>query len=213
MKNEQTNKIIEKGQEPHEVSLDASMEPVSAMIFNTLSKLKDAKQKQKLLRRIINDDTHLKPLDLGLKGGARTTMAKGSKMSSNRKNTLGIALDLNKRNIRVAFLAESDETKSADAIIEYKGKLYIADFKHSTTVKPGTLVKDLIDGFSKSQVVVLKVTHADKGHIKSVIGELARKRKITGDLLLINKYGIEKLIAIEKLKKGNYINDITGFLQ
>jgi hypothetical protein len=212
LENEQINKIVEEVQKSREIPLFGAIEPVSAIIFNEFSKLKDARQKQKLLRSIIDDNNHFMPIDLGLKSGAKTTIAKGSKIASNRKNTLTIAKNLNKRNIRIAFLAESDVTKSADAIIEYKGKLYISDFKHSTTVKLGTLVKDLIDGFSKSQMVVLKVTHADKGIIERVIDELARKRKITGDLLLINKYGIEKLITIEKLKKGNYISDITGFL-
>jgi hypothetical protein len=189
-----------------------AMNLVSAIIIKELSKLSDAKQKQTLLRSIIDNEQHFKPIDLGLVDGAKTTIAKGSKLNSNRKKTLELAKDLNKRNIRVAFLAESNEVKSADTIIEYKGKLYVSDFKYSKTTKTGTLVKDLIDGFSKSQMITLKVTHADKGHIIDVIDELARKRKITGDLLLVNKYGKEKFIPKDKLKKGKYINDITGFL-
>jgi hypothetical protein len=142
LKNEQINKIIAEVQKPLEVSLFGAIEPISAIILNNLSKLKDEKQKQKLLKSIIDDDNYFKPIDLGLQGGAKTTIAKGSKVASNRKNTLALAKDLNTRNIRVAFLAESDEMKSADAIIEYKGKLYIVDFKYSTTVRSGTLVKD-----------------------------------------------------------------------
>ncbi|MDR0738150.1 MAG: hypothetical protein LBF39_03640 [Prevotellaceae bacterium] len=188
------------------------IKPLSAILLHELSKLKDTRQRQKLLRSVIDDDNHFKPIDLGLKNGAKTTIAEGSKIASNRKNTLTIAKNLNKRNIRVAFLSESDTAKSADAVIEYKGKLYIAEFKHSTTTKASTIYFDLKNGFKKAQMVVLKVTHADKGHIDSIIDELARKNQIMGSLLLVNKLGIEMMFSRKELTSGSYKKKIKGFL-
>jgi hypothetical protein len=203
---------VEEERKTREISSFGTIEPVSTILLKELSKLKDAKQKQRLLRNVINDNNHFKPIDLGLQYGAKTTIAAGSKIASNRKNTLAIAKDLNKRNIRVAFLAESDAMKSADAIIEYRGKLYIADFKHSTTTKSSTIYFDLKNGFKKAQIVALKVTHADKGHIESVIDELSRKNQITGNLLLINKLGTEMMFSKRELTTGYYKKKMKGFL-
>jgi hypothetical protein len=202
---------VNKAMEPNEPPLLVAFEPFSATIMKKLLELKGEKNKQKLLQEIIQDE-RFKPLDLGFPTEAKTTLMKGSKLNSNRENTLELALDLNKRNISVSFLPESNELPSADAIVNYKGKLIIADLKYSKSTKTGTIKGDLKDGFLKSQMVIMKARQADTGILIQAIDELARKEKITGDLLLVNRLGREKLIKKEKLKSGNYINDIRGFL-
>ena len=196
---------------PYEKPISGAMEPVSAILIAKLMKYGDDKSKQKLLQEVVNDE-RFKIIDLGLHTDAKTTIFPGSKISSNRKNTLEIAKDLNNRNISVYFLPESDTLRSADAIIEYKGRLIIADFKYSTSTKNKTIYTDLRDGFGKSQMVVLKARKADRGVLSKSIDELARKNKITGDLLLINRLGKEKLVKKERLINGKYTNDIRGFL-
>jgi len=172
---------------------------------------KDSKNKQKLLKDIVTDE-RFKVIDLGLRTEAKTAVFPGSKMSSNRKETLEIAGNLNKRNVSVYFLPESDTQKSADAIIEYKGKLIIADLKYSNSTSNNTLYGDLKDGFGKSQMVVLKLRNADAGILAKTIDELARKEQITGDLLLINRLGKEEIYRKRELKNGKYLYRLHGFL-
>ena len=172
---------------------------------------KDSKNKQKLLKDIVIDE-RFKVIDLELRTEAKTAVFPGSKISSNRKETLEIAGNLNKRNVSVYFLPESDTQKSADAIIEYKGRLIIADLKYSNTLKIGTLKKDLINGFEKSQMVVLKLRNADTSILAEAIDELARKEHITGDLMLINRLGKEEIFRKRELKSGKYLYRLRGFL-
>jgi hypothetical protein len=202
---------VNKAMQPNEKELFVAFEPVSATIIQKLSKLKDEKNKQKLLQEVISDE-RFKQLDLGLQTEAITTIFPGSKISSNRKDTLEIAKNLNNRGISVHFLPESDELKSADAIVNYKGKLIVADLKYSKSTKTGTVKNDIKDGFEKSQMVILKARQADTGQIIDTVDELARKHKITGDLMLVNRLGREKLIKKERLLNGKYVNDIRGFL-
>ncbi|MCL2098679.1 MAG: hypothetical protein FWH23_07995 [Bacteroidales bacterium] len=129
-------------------------EPVSAIILKKLLAIKNS-NKQQFLQKIINDKRFV-PIELGLVDGGKTTIAKGSHINTNRKNTLQLAKELNKRNIDVAFLPESNVFPSADAIIRYKGSLMIAEFKFSNTTKQNTLYSDLKDGFGKVPIVVLK---------------------------------------------------------
>jgi len=211
---EQEKDLIEKineAQKPHEKSTFVAFEPISATIMAELSKRKDFKNKQNLLQEVIRDERY-KLHEFGDHTESKTYIFPGSKLTSNRARTLEIAKDLNKRNISVHFLPESDILKSADAIVGYKGKLIIADLKYSNTLKTGTLKGDLIDGFEKSQMVVLKLRHADTGIFSKTIDELARKRKITGDLMLINRLGKEKVLKKDRLIDGKYVNDVRGFL-
>ena len=204
---------INKANEPYVKPILGAIEPFSAILIENLMKLSDYRSKQKLLQEVINDE-RFKIIDLGINTDAKTTLFPGSKISSNRKNTLEIAKDLNNRNISVHFLPETNAEgiKSADAIVDYKGRLIIADLKYSNTLKSGTLKNDLIDGFGKSQMVVLKLRYADAGILSQTIDELARKNKITGDLILVNRLGKEEFFTKKKLNNGKYINKLRGFL-
>jgi len=186
-----------------------SFEPVSAIILEKLSRTK--RSKQQLLLEIVNDNRFI-PIELGLIDGGKTAIAKGNKMNTNKKNTLQLAKELNKRNIDVIFLPESNDVPSADAIIRYRGKLMIAEFKFSNTTKENTLYSDLKDGFKKAPVVVLKLSNMDLGVFSQTISQLVRKTEIIGDILLINDMGIETFISKEKFRNGSYKNKIKGFL-
>lgn len=111
---------------PAEPCLPDTFEPVSAAIVGMLRILKDDRSRQKLLQKIV-DDERFKPLDLGLVDGGKTTVAAGSKLKTGSENTLSLARNLNIRNIDVAFLPESNDVPSADAIIRYRNRLYVAD--------------------------------------------------------------------------------------
>jgi hypothetical protein len=202
---------VKEAQKPYEKNTFVAFEPISATIIEKLSKVKDEKSKQKLLKEVIEDD-RFKALDLGLNTDVKTTIFPGSKINSNRQDTLEIAKDLNNRGISIHFLPESDTLASADAIIEYKGKLIVADLKYSKSVKNRTIYTDMRNGFSKSQMIVMKASKADMGIISQSIDELVRKGEIKGDLLLINRLGREMLVTKNEINNGKYKNKLRGHL-
>ncbi len=77
--------------------------------------------------------------------------------SASWERTKKLALDLNNNGIDVTFLAEHRDMTCADAIVKFKGRLIIADFKCSATTKPGTLFYDLDKGYTQASNVVLKL--------------------------------------------------------
>jgi hypothetical protein len=203
---------IEKALQPIEPPLFVAFEPVSAIILDKLSKLKDSKSKQKLLQEIV-DDERFKVLDLGLVDGGKTSIAEGSKLNASRENTLNLAKSLNRRNIDVTFLPESNEVKSADAIIKYKKRLYVAEFKCCSTTKENTLYAELVEGFSKSPLVVVQLlSNMDLGTFFNTVEQLKRKDKYIGDIMLVNDAGTEKMIPRKLLLKTKYKTYLQGFL-
>jgi len=209
--NKEIAQKIAESQKPIEKELFIAFEPFSAIIIDKLSKLKDYKQKQKLLQEIVVDE-RFKKIDLGLTDGGKTAIAKGSKLNSNRENTLQLAKELNKRNVDVTFLPESDEVKSADAIVKYKGKLYVSEFKFSSTTKENTLYGDLKEGFGKAPTIVLKLNNMDLGTFSDTIEQLKRKYDYIGDILLVNDMGIEKMMPRKYLLDNRYRLKLKGFL-
>lgn len=184
-------------------------EPVSAVILQKL--LGRNENQQKLLQEIVNDKRFV-PLELGLIDGGKTTIAKGSKINTNKKNTLQLAKELNKRNIDVTFLPESNDTPSADAIIKYRGKLMVAELKFSNTTKENTLYTDLKDGFGKAPMVVLKLNNMDLGVFSRTIEQLKRKGYYIGNMLIVNNMGIERFISRKQLTSGNLKKKMQGLL-
>lgn len=193
--------------------LFVGFDPFSPVIIKKLSALKTNKDRQKLLQEIVDDDSFEK-LNLGLKDGGITVrhpLHKGKGENPSWINTKSMARDINKKGEDVCFLPEYPDKTSADAIVRINKKWSLADFKHSTTTKVGTLKKDLIDGFEQAESVVLKLTNANRSVFEESIEEIKRKGYRIGDMKLINKHGDVLDVSWKEFKLGIYKKKIRGF--
>jgi len=203
---------LKKTNAPNAKNLFASFEPFSPIIFRKLSQLRKLKDKQRLLESLVND-TSFKEINLGLKQGGTTKMhplhrAKGKSW----QNTKAMAKTINKAGDDVIFLPEYENKTSADAITKIKRKWRIVDFKHSTTTRIGTLKVDIINGFGKSEGIVLRLTQMNSGNFIEVMEELKRKKsKIIGDIKLINRLGKIIDLSGDEIKSKKYKKKIKGF--
>ena len=217
-----SQKIIQAIQ-PFSRSTYVAFEPFSPVIIEHLKKIKHNTDKQKLLQEII-DDNRAKLIFQHETNGAKTVifdLHRGKGESLN--NTLEIAKALNEKGKSVALLPEYDKISSADAIVEFKNKLVIADFKYLKSKKINTLQKELYEGFeqigiSKSDyikemsTIVLKLENGNTDLFVQAIEYLKRNNKDLGNITLINKYNKIKELERKDLIGDKYKKIVKGFL-
>ena len=189
-----------------------SFEPFSPMIVEHLKRAGSNAKKQALLQEII-DDNRAKLIFQHDTNGAKTVLFdlhKGKGESLN--NTLAMAKALNEKGKSVALLPEYENISSADAIVHFKNKLMIADFKFITSKKIGTLKKELKEGFEQAGTIVLKLENGNTDLLVQSIEELKRKELKIGNLILINKYNKITDLQEKDIRNNKYKNIIRGFL-
>ena len=186
-------------------------EPFSPMIVEHLKRAGSNAKKQALLQEII-DDNRAKLIFQHETNGAKTVifdLHRGKGESLN--NTLAMAKALNEKGKSVALLPEYENISSADAIVHFKNKLVIADFKHSTTKKIGTLKADIEKGFLQSDNVILQLENGNTDLFVQSIEELKRKGKGLGNMILLNKHNDILEISEKEFKLGKYRKLVKGF--
>lgn len=198
-----------------------SLPTISPVIERKLAEMDNQNDKRKLLKAIQqNPDAEV----IQETSNGKTRMYEGCQgpESKSWKRTLKLAKDLNKNGLDVTFLAEHKDITCSDAIVEFKGRLIIADFKCSATLKPNTLFHDLEKGYKQARNVVLKLENMDSGLFKDAIDQFKsyyedETKKHFGDvrlgnMLLVNKYG--KMVEIERkdFMTNSYTKKIKGLL-
>ncbi|GJH39885.1 hypothetical protein RCZ04_04350 [Capnocytophaga sp. HP1101] len=205
-----SQKVIQAIQ-PFSRNTYVSFEPFSPVIVEHLKKIKHNADKQKLLQEII-DDNRAKTIFHNEINGAKTVMFDLHKgKGENLKNTLAMAKALNDKGKSVALLPEYDNVSSADAIVDFKNKLVVADFKHSTTKKIGTLKADIEKGFLQADNVVLQLEKGNTDLFIQSIEELKRKNKKLGNMILINKNNDILEISYKDFNVGKHRKLVRGF--
>ena len=203
-------KLLEVSQS-FQKSTYVAFEPFSPMIVEHLKRAGSNAKKQALLQEII-DDNRAKLIFQHETNGAKTVifdLHKGKGESLN--NTLAMAKALNEKGKSVALLPECENISSADAIVHFKNKLVIADFKHSTTKKIGTLKADIEKGFLQSDNVILQLENGNTDLFVQSIEELKRKGKGLGNMILLNKHNDILEISEKEFKLGKYRKLVKGF--
>lgn len=196
---------------PREKNLYVSFEPFSPIIMEKLKSIKDKRQKNDLFESILNDG---RAEVLNVSKNAKTTRHptnRGNK-SQSWKQTKQMAVDLNESGRSVSFLPEFMDATSADAIVQFKDRWDVVDFKHSTSTKANTIEGDLSKGFIQANTIVIKVENADLGIFRDAIEQMKRKSSNYGNIILINKYGKVKELERIRIKNNKYLKDIKGFL-
>ena len=122
-----------------------------------------------------------------------------------------MAKALNEKGKSVALLPEYDKISSADAIVEFKNKLVIADFKYLKSKKINTLQKELYEGFEQAGTIVLKLENGNTDLFVQSIEYLKRNEKKLGDLVLINKYNYILEFTEKDFRLGKYRKLVKGF--
>lgn len=196
---------------PRERSAYVAFEPFSPIVIEKLKERKDLKHKLGLFEGILNDE---RAKELSKVEGARTVVFPGHKGSQHEtwKGIRQMAKDLNRNGESVVFLPELDRVTSADALVLFRGRPTVADFKYCITTKANTLAGDLKDGFGQASTIVVKLENMDAGVFKKAIDYLVRNDIPIGNIKLINKYG--KFLDIERkeIRSGIYRKKIKGFL-
>ena len=205
-----SQKVIQAIQ-PFSRSTYVAFEPFSPVIIEHLKKIKHNADKQKLLQEII-DDNRAKLVFQHETNGAKTVIFdlhrdKGESLN----NTLEIAKALNEKGKSVALLPEYDKISSADAIVEFKEKLTIADFKYLKSKKINTLQKELYEGFEQTGTIVLKLENGNTDLFVQSIEYLKRNERKIGDLILINKYDNILELSYKDINLGKYRKLVKGF--
>lgn len=152
--------------------------------------------------------------------GARAAVFEGHKTKNlTWSQTLRMAENLVNSGRSVVFLPELVATSSADALVMFKGRPVIADFKYLVTRKANTIALDLEQGFSQAGTLVVQLTKADLGQFRDGVDQLRRKIKTTkdgsirfGNIILMNEYGEIREITAKMLRQNIYTNKIKGFL-
>ena len=138
-----------------------------------------------------------------------------------------MAEDINKYGENVAFLSERDEgvesssekkekkkgKTRADALVLFRGRPVIADFKYCITKKANTLAGYLEEGFGQASTIVVKLEKMDADEFKEAVYYLVRNDIPYGNIKLINKYGDIKEIRYQDIREGKYLKIIKGFLK
>ena len=205
-----SQKVIQAIQ-PFSKSTYVAFEPFSPVIVERLKKIKHNADKQKLLQEII-DDNRAKLVFQHETNGAKTVifdLHRGKGESLN--NTLAMAKALNEKGKSVALLPEYDKISSADAIVEFKEKLTIADFKYLKSKKINTLQKELHEGFEQAGTIVLKLENGNTDLFVQSIEYLKRNERKIGDLILINKYDNILELSYKDINLGKYRKLVKGF--
>jgi len=197
---------------PRERSAYVAFEPFSPIVIEKLKEHKDLKHKLGLFEEILSDE---RAKELSKVEGARTVVFPGHKGSQHDtwKGIKQMAKDLNRNGESVAFLPELDRVTSADALVLFRGRPTVADFKYCITTKANTLAGNLEEGFRQAGTVVVKLENMDAGMFKDAIGYMVRNDISYGNIKIINKYGKTKELTYEDIKRGRYVKMIKGFLK
>lgn len=197
---------------PRERSAYVAFEPFSPIIIEKLKEHKDLKHKLGLFEDILNDE---RAKELSKVEGARTVVFPGHKGSQHDtwKGIKQMAKDLNRNGESVAFLPELDRVTSADALLLFRGRPVVADFKYCITTKANTLAGNLEEGFRQAGTVVVKLENMDAGVFRDAIEYLKRKNFPCGNIKLINQYGDPIELTFTDIRNGRYLKKIKGFLK
>lgn len=197
---------------PRERSIYVAFDPFSPIVIEKLKEQKDLKHKMRLFEEILSDE---RAEELSRIGNARTVVFPGHKGSQHDtwKGIKQMAKDLNRNGESVVFLPELDRVTSADALVLFRGRPVVADFKYCITKKANTLAGDLEEGFSQASTIVVKLENMDAGEFKEAVDYLVRNDIQYGNIKLINKYGDYKEIMYQDIRKGKYLKMIKGFLK
>lgn len=197
---------------PRERKTYVAFEPFSPIVMEYFAKSKDKYQKNNLFNEILNDK-EFRAINTNEKTKRKVVIHPQSREpdSKNWNKTQAMAKALNKADKDVIFLPEYKDKPSADALIEFKGKYTIADFKYFTTTKPSNIANELRKTFKNSPTIVMKFDKIDTGILKASIEELKRKESL-GNMIIINKYG--KVVEISKsdIEIGKHRILLKGFL-
>lgn len=197
---------------PRERSAYVAFEPFSPMVIEKLKEHKDLKHKLGLFEEILSDE---RAKELSRVESARTVVFPGHK-GRQHKTWEGIkqmAKDLNDHGESVAFLPELDGVTSADALLSFRGRPVVADFKYCITTKANTLAGNLEEGFRQAGTVVVKLENMDAGVFRDAIEYLKRKNFPCGNIKLINQYGDPIELTFTDIRNGRYLKKIKGFLK
>lgn len=197
---------------PRERSVYVAFDPFSPIVIEKLKEQKDLKHKMRLFEEILSDE---RAEELSRIGNARTVVFPGHKGSQHDtwKGIKQMAKDLNRNGESVVFLPELDRVTSADALVLFRGRPVVADFKYCITKKANTLAGDLEEGFGQASTIVVKLENMDAGEFKKAVDYLVRNGIPYGNIKLINKYGDYKEIMYQDIRKGKYLKMIKGFLK
>ena len=164
-----------------------------------------------MFEEILSDE---RAKELSRVDGARTVVFPGHKGSQHDtwKGIKQMAKDLNSNGESVAFLPELDRETSADALVLFRGRPVVADFKYCVTTKANTLAGNLEEGFGQASTIVVKLENMDAGVFKETIDYLVRNNIPYGNIKVINKYGKNIEITSKEIRFGAYKKKIKGFL-
>lgn len=197
---------------PRERSAYVAFEPFSPMVIEKLKEHKDLKHKLGLFEEILSDE---RAKELSRVESARTVVFPGHKGSQHNtwKGIKQMAKDLNRNGESVAFLPELDRVTSADALVLFRGRPTVADFKYCITTKANTLAGNLEEGFGQAGTVVVKLENMDAGVFRDAIEYLKRKNFPCGNIKLINQYGDPLELTFTDIRNGRFLKKIKGFLK
>lgn len=196
---------------PQELSEYVSFDPFSPVVIEKLKERKNLKYKLGLFEEILDDE---RAKELFRLKDARTVVFPGHKGSqhSTWKGIKQMAKDLNRHGESVVFLPEIDGVTSADALVLFRDRPTVADFKYCTTKKANTLAGDLEEGFGQASTIVVKLESMDAGAFNEAIDYLVRNDIPYGNIKVINKYGDFKEMTRKDIEFGAYKKKIKGFL-
>ena len=150
--------------------------------------------------------------------GAKTVIFEGHKIKNKTwAQTLIMAENLNEAGRSVAFLPEMEATSGADAMILFKDRPVIADFKYLVSKKANTIALDIEQGFGQAKTLVIQLAKADAGQFSDAIDQFRRKTEREeglrfGNILLMNEYGEVVELSAKELRQDRYSRKIKGFL-
>lgn len=180
-----------------------SFEPFSPMVVEKLNEQKHLRDKISLFNEILNDN---RAQELSRVGEARTVVFPGHKGSKHDtwKGIKKMAEDLNQKGESVIFLPELEGKTSADALVMFKGRPAVADFKYCVTTNANTLAGDLEKGFSQAGTIVVKLVKMDAGVFCEAIDYIVRNEIPYGNIKVLNKYGDFVEITKKDVEYGSY---------
>jgi hypothetical protein len=178
-----------------------SFEPFSPIIVRHMAKYRHEKQKQRLLREIM-DSEKSRIMNYDPKGFA-TKVFPGHK-TDNWEKTFEMAKKVNWNGADVVFLPEYPEDTSADAITKIAGMFRIVDFKCSSSTKWNTLQADLEKGFTQAEAIVLKLEKMNCNEFIQTIEYMKRNRMKLGDIKLLNAQGHGVDLTLKDLQSYLY---------
>lgn len=196
---------------PREKRAYINFEPFSPIVREEFAKLKNRFEKRKLFDDILNDKD-FKTLNIDDKTNKKTIIHPQSREpeSKNWDKTQAMAKFLNKADKDVIFLPEYKDRPSADALLMFKGKYTIADFKYFTTVRSSNIANELKNTYKNTPTVVMQFEKIDTGILNKAIEELKRK-EILGNMIVINKYGRVIEIEYREFISNKYEKMLKGF--